>query len=65
MFSQTFKPITTALRQVTIKGIACTIERVERKVNINIADRAGVRFIKTTETWKRRGGGVGVVHIRG
>ncbi len=25
LYSQIFKPITTALRQVTMKGIACTI----------------------------------------
>ncbi len=29
-FSQIFKPINTARRQVTIKEIACTIERAER-----------------------------------
>ncbi len=29
-YSQIFKTITTALRLVTMKGIACTIERVER-----------------------------------
>ncbi len=30
MYAQIFKPITTALRQVTMREIACTIERVER-----------------------------------
>ncbi len=30
MYSKNFKSITMALRQVTMKGIACTIERVER-----------------------------------
>ncbi len=28
--SQIFKPITKALRQATMNGIACTVERVER-----------------------------------
>ncbi len=28
LFSLIFKPITTASRQVTMKGIACTTERV-------------------------------------
>ncbi len=30
IFSQIFKPINTARRQVTMKEIACTIERAER-----------------------------------
>ncbi len=30
LYSQFFRPITTALRQVAMSGIACTIERVER-----------------------------------
>ncbi len=30
MFSHIFKPITTALCQVMIKGIACTNERVKK-----------------------------------
>ncbi len=50
-----FKPMTTARRQVTMKGIACTIEWAERRVSINIVDRAGVRLIKTIETWKGEG----------
>ncbi len=52
LLSRIFEPITTALRQVTMKGIACTVERVERRVSVNIADGAGVRLIKTIETWK-------------
>ncbi len=52
LFSQIFEPITAARRQVTMKGIACTTERAERRVNINIVDGAGVRLIKTIETWK-------------
>ncbi len=47
LFSLTFKPITTACRQVTMNGIACTTERVERRVNTNIVDRVGIRLIKT------------------
>ncbi len=31
---------------------ACTIERVKRRVSINIVDRAAVRLIKTKGTWK-------------
>ncbi len=55
-----FKPITTARRQVMMKEIACTIERVEKRASINIVDRAGVRLINTIETWKE-GGGFGYV----
>ncbi len=55
LFSQIFKPITTAHRQVTMKGITCTIERLERRLGINIVDRAGVRLIKTIETCKMGG----------
>ncbi len=36
-----------------MKGNPYTIERAERRVSINIVDRAGVRIIKTMETWKR------------
>ncbi len=28
------------------------IIQVDRRVNINIADRVGIRLIKTIETWK-------------
>ncbi len=42
-------PITAALRQVTVKGIACTIERIERYVSIYIVTRAGARLGKTIE----------------
>ncbi len=38
-----------------MKGIACTIERVERRIRINIADRNGVRPIKTIDAWKKGG----------
>ncbi len=77
LFSQFFKPITTARRQATMKGVACTVERIERWVSINIVDRAGVRLIKTIESWKGGGGcwdlrfgivtliGRGVAQIRG
>ncbi len=41
LYSQIFKPLTTALRQVMMREIACTIERVERKVTINSVYRAG------------------------
>ncbi len=50
LYSHIFKPKTTALRQVTMRGIARTIERVERYASRNTVDRAGVRHIKTTET---------------
>ncbi len=33
----------------------CTILRVEMRVRINIADRAGVRLIKPIETWREKG----------
>ncbi len=39
-----------------MKEITCTIEMVERRVSINIVGRAGVRLIKTLETWKMGGG---------
>ncbi len=50
MYSLVFKPITTALREVTMRGIACTIERVEIYVSLNTVDMTGVRFIETIET---------------
>ncbi len=59
LVSQIFKPISTARRQMTMKEIACTIERVEVRVSINIVNRAGLRLIKTIETW--RGGGLGSI----
>ncbi len=34
LYSKNFKPITMALRQVTTKGNACTIERVERSDSV-------------------------------
>ncbi len=58
LFSQPFKPITTAHRQATMKEIACTIGRVERRVCVSIVNRPGVRIIKTIET--REGGSLGV-----
>ncbi len=58
-FSNIFKLITTARRQTTMKGIACTIERVEMRININIIGRNEARLSKTIETW--RGGGFGVM----
>ncbi len=42
-------PITTAPHQVTVKGIVCTIERIERYVSIHIVNRAGARLGKTIE----------------
>ncbi len=39
-----------------MKEITCTIEMVERRVSVDIVDRAGVRLIKTSETWKMGGG---------
>ncbi len=61
LFSHIFKPTTTARRRVTMKGIACTTERVERRVSINIRHRVGVRLIKSIETWKKKGKGKVVV----
>ncbi len=52
LFSHIFKPITTARRQVTMKRIACTIERVGMEMSINIISRIDVRLIKAIETWK-------------
>ncbi len=60
LFSQIFQPVATAHRQVPMKGTAYTIERVERRVRVNIVDRAGVRLIKTIETWKKEVGRVWV-----
>ncbi len=34
-----------------MKGIVCTIERIEGRASIDIVDRAGYRLIKTLETW--------------
>ncbi len=59
-FPHIFKPITTASRRVPMKGIACSTERVERRVSINIVDMANVRLIKTKETWKKGEGKVGI-----
>ncbi len=58
LLSQTFKLITTARHQVTMKEISSTIESVEMRFSINIVDRAGVRLIKTIET--REGGSLRV-----
>ncbi len=54
LFSHIFKPLTTARRQVTMKRIACEIERVEMEVRINIVSRAEVMLIKTVEIWRGR-----------
>ncbi len=37
-----------------MKGIAYRIERVERKVSMNIVDRAAGRIIKTKEELRKR-----------
>ncbi len=58
MYSQIFKPITTALRQVAMKKIACTIERIEMLISINIADRAEAMLIIRIAAWK--GGRAGI-----
>ncbi len=50
LFSRIFKPITTARRRVTMKGIEYTTERPERRININIRHRVGVTLIKSIET---------------
>ncbi len=56
MFSHVYKLITPVRWQVMTKGIAFTIERVERRVGISIVHRAGVRLIKTVEIWRKVGG---------
>ncbi len=53
VLAQIFKAITTARRQVTMKGIKYTIERVDRRVIMNIVDRAGIRFIETSNCCRR------------
>ncbi len=39
-----------------MKGIEYTTERPERRINMNISHRVGVRLIKSIETWKKGGG---------
>ncbi len=51
LFLQNFKTITTARRKVTMKRIACTIERREMRISINIEGRDEVRLTKTIDTW--------------
>ncbi len=53
LFSQIFKPITTARRPLMMKGIACSIQRKERRVDINIVDRAYLnnRNMERGESW--------------
>ncbi len=58
LFSQILRSITTARLQVTMKGIACTIEAVEIKLCIDIVGWADFMLNKTLETWRR--GRVGV-----
>ncbi len=50
LYSQIFKPISTARRQVTVKRIVCTFEEVEMLISINRVGRAEVMFFKTVET---------------
>ncbi len=38
---------------MAMKGNVCAIERVERRLSINILDRAGVRLLKILETWTK------------
>ncbi len=40
-FSHIFKLVTTARHHVTMREIACTIERVEMNISINIVDTSG------------------------
>ncbi len=47
LYSQIFKPITTARHQVMMKGIACPIET---RISINMVGRTEVMIIKTMET---------------
>ncbi len=62
LLSQIFKPISTARRQLKMKGIIFEIERLKRCANTSIVDRAGVRFIKTRDMDK--GGGTHTRHGR-
>ncbi len=55
VFLRYFKAGEPARHQVTMKGIVCTIERVERRVSLNIVYRVEDTLIKTTETWKSGG----------
>ncbi len=50
LFSQIFKPITTARRQVKMKRIASTNEGVKMVTSIDMRGRAEVLFFKTTKT---------------
>ncbi len=49
LFSQIFKPIATARRQMKMKRIACTTEGVKLVASIDIRGRAEVLFFKTTK----------------
>ncbi len=55
-----FKLITTARRQMIMKGIAGKTARVERGIRINMIDRVGKRLIKTIKTFNG-----GVIQVRG
>ncbi len=60
-FSQLFKPS----RQVTMKRIACEIERVEMAVRIKMVSRAEVMLIKTVEMEEGWGLRFGVIPFIG
>ncbi len=59
MYSQIFKPVTTARRQVTMR-IVCTIAGVEMLININMVGRTEVMFIKQLRHGDGKGGALSV-----
>ncbi len=65
MYSQVFKPITTARRQVMMKRIAYTIEEVEMLICINMVDRADVMLTKKMEKGEGYGLGIGDIALIG
>ncbi len=54
--------MTTARRQMSLKGTVCTFQRVEIRISINVVGRAGVRYTKSIET-RKRGEKVGMLSL--
>ncbi len=57
LYSQIFKPITTALRQVTMRGIACTGEEISQ---YKYCRHGWGQAYENNRNMKNGGGGVGV-----
>ncbi len=55
LYSHVFKPITTVCRQVTMRGITCTIDEVELVISMTMVGWAEVMLIKTMEIWRKGG----------